>query len=344
MFYQSGELVKYLQKWTCNRANLQECLLQMYIDLYEVSIVEESEVLYMFAWLQDLIAMGYRFPKLQTSMPIHWKKEDWVRIRLCIQFNTENAVKEETMRLLHRVYSNFFSKISYSGPIPKPDFLGNDTQYIHCTNAQNGEFQHHCLLAHLQTYPDADGYLYVADDAFIDLSRLSKLPRDKVWYLHGTDMDIRKPRTFDVKIWPIWPLPEGYHALKHYVENLPEAWKERLQAVNGDKNIVRTIELADVIYIPEQLRSKYASAIRYFSGEPQVNHEVITAVIRDLVVGNDYVPLIPACLWAEQNNFEEQSRCGVSGDFDFVHPLKLSDPKVADLWSSLMDDVGTSMI
>ena len=344
LYLQSGELVKYLQKWTCERATLQECLLQLYIDLFEVGVVEESDVRYMFAWLQDLKTVGYDFPKLQTSMPIHWRKKDWRKIRLCIQFNTEIAVNEKTVELLHSVYSMFFDKISYSGPIPKPSYLDNDIQYIHCKNARNGESQQRCLLAHLEAYPDAEGYLYIADDAFVDLSRMSKLPRDMVWYLHGTVMDVRNRQTFDGNIYPIWPLDQGYRALKYYVENLPLKWKDRLQELNGNRNIVRTIELADVIYIPEKLRSAFVSTVKYFSGEPHINHEVITPIIRDLVVGNDYVPLIPMCLWEEQKNFQEQTIRGQSGEYDFVHPLKLSDQKVADLWIELMNDVKTSMV
>ena len=343
LYLQSGELVKYLQKWACNKATLQECLLQLYVDLYEVGIVEASDVKYMLAWLQDLVGLGYNFPKLQASRPIHWMKKDWRKIRLCIHFNTEVAVNEKAMRLMQRVYSKFFDKISYTGPIPNPSYLGNDAQYIHCKTAHNAESQLRCLLAHLETYPDAEGYLYISADVFVDLSRMSKLPRNKLWYLHGTEVDVRNPQTFNVTK---WSLNQGYGALKYYVEHLPPEWKHRLQEVNGNKNIVHTMDLADVIYIPERLRSEFVSTTKYFEfiGGPPISQEIITPVIKDLVVGDDYVPLIPMQLRDDQLNLLEQTVHGWSGEYDFVRPLNLLNPIIADLWTRLMDDVETSMV
>ena len=343
LYLQSGELVKYLQQWNCSKDTLQECLLQMYIDLYEVGLVEVSDVRYMFAWLQDLINMDYRFPALLKSNPIQWRKADWKKIRLCIHFNTEAAIKEKTVQILHREYSKYFDKISFSGPVPKPVFLSDDVQYLHC-DIPHVQLQQKCLVAHLETYPDADGYLYTADDAFLDLSRLAKMPHDKVWTIHGTAKDVRQASSFDDKVWPLWSRPESYQALKHYVENLPDGWKDHLKELNGDEHIVHTLGLADVIYVPEGQRSNYIEVAKYFCGQPYIDHEVVTPVIRDLAVGNDYVPFIHGCLWWPDYNFQIQNEQGKSGEHDFMHPLKLSDPSQAALWSQLMDDVETSMV
>ena len=130
------------------------------------------------------------------------------------------------------------------------------------------------------------------------------------------------------------------------MEHLPSEWKYRLQEVNGNETIVHTMDLADVIYIPERLRSDFVSTTKYFEfiGGPPISQEIITPVIRDLVVGDDYVPLIPMQLRDDQLNLLEQTVHGWSGEYDFVRPLNLLNPIIADLWTRLMDDVETSMV
>lgn len=61
-------------------------------------------------------------------------------------------------------------------------------------------------------------------------------------------------------------------------------------------------------------------------------------------MGGDYVPLIPMQLHDDQLNLLEQTVHSWSGEYNFVHPLNLLNPVVADLWARLMDDVKISML
>jgi len=60
-----------------------------------------------------------------------------------------------------------------------PDFV----EIIRC-DSSNGWYQHKCILQCLQSgHYDPKGYLYIADDMFINITMMSEYPIDKIWFV-----------------------------------------------------------------------------------------------------------------------------------------------------------------
>ena len=69
LYSQAGELVRYLRAWRPPGAasTLPECIEALYIDLFEVGIIEEGDVELVQRWLEDLAGRGYAFPPLART-------------------------------------------------------------------------------------------------------------------------------------------------------------------------------------------------------------------------------------------------------------------------------------
>ena len=64
LFSQASELVRMLQAWSPKGRSLPGRLEELHIELYERGFLEEADVFAAQAFLTDLSALGYRFPKL----------------------------------------------------------------------------------------------------------------------------------------------------------------------------------------------------------------------------------------------------------------------------------------
>ena len=337
LYQKAGILTKYLTKWKCQRNLLKECILQLYIDMFEVGILEEEDVSYMVAWLNDLSAMGYVFPAMQNNQ--RWRMEDWRKIRLCVQFNTNFPLLEEninsTLKLLHSHYAQYFDRISYTGSIPRPDYISEEIQYIQCNENQTGYFQQKCIVAHLESFPSEDGYLYIADDAFIDFSRLSKMPFDKIWIQEGQRYNITNAKEF--KGWYWWNSEYGYNSLIDHWEKLPQSMKDKVAEATGSADIIRSNALADFVYIPQVSRKKFIEATKALAYEdPPLFCEIALPIIADIADGPNVIPLEECLLWEERRTTSNLRDSAVSGKCDVVHPFKLTNTKERLLWMEQM--------
>ena len=66
LYSQAGELVRYLREWKppASATTLRDCVLELTISLYEIGVLEESDIHLQRAWLHDLQERGYVFPAL----------------------------------------------------------------------------------------------------------------------------------------------------------------------------------------------------------------------------------------------------------------------------------------
>ena len=339
LYQKAGILTKYLAKWKCQRNLLKECILQLYIDMFEVEILKEEDVRYMVAWLNDLSAMGYVFPVMHNNQ--RWRKEDWRNIRLCVQFNTNFPLLEEnvnsTLKLLHSRYTQYFDRISYTGPIPRPYYISKDIEYIQCNGSETGYFQQKCIVAHLESFPSEEGYLYIADDAFIDFSRLSKMPLNKIWIEEGQRYNIKNAEEFNGNDWGWWYWKYGYKSLIDHWEKLPQSMKDKVAEATGSADIIRSHALADFVYIPQVSRKKFIEATKALTYEdPPLFCEIALPIIADIAGGPNVIPLEECLLWEEQRTTSNLRDYAVSGKCDVVHSFKLTNNEQRLLWMEQM--------
>ena len=64
LYQQAGELVKALLRWEPTSSTLPGRIEELYILMYEMSLLGLNDVKLAQAWLADLIQVGYRFPQL----------------------------------------------------------------------------------------------------------------------------------------------------------------------------------------------------------------------------------------------------------------------------------------
>ena len=127
-----------------------------------------------------------------TGPQFMWTKN----IRLCIMFNLKNmSPNKQVINLMLSYYSYFFNHIMllFDGEwSEKPDYLPKNIKFSGCKST-NGWYQHYCLRICLNETWNEDGepegYLYIADDMFVNLTKMSLLPLSKVWCIRTTNIN-----------------------------------------------------------------------------------------------------------------------------------------------------------
>ena len=118
------------------------------------------------------------------------------KVQLCIMFNLKNiSPNKQVINLTLSHYSYFFNHIMllFDGEWgEKPDYLPKNIKFSGCKST-NGWYQHYCLRICLNETWDEDGepkgYLYIADDMFVNLTKMSFLPLSKVWFIGATNIN-----------------------------------------------------------------------------------------------------------------------------------------------------------
>ena len=106
-------------------------------------------------------------------------------VQLCIMFNSVHHSK--TVGLLLSYYLQFFDHITLlfngEGTLKKPRYAPETVQAFGC-DSYYGWYQHKCLsicLSHADVH--VKGFLYIADDMFINIAKMGELDPSRLWYL-----------------------------------------------------------------------------------------------------------------------------------------------------------------
>ena len=125
-------------------------------------------------------------PRYSTSVNSNlWTK----KVQLCIMFNLFRMDPNETaINVMLSYYNRFFNHIMiiFDGKWKKPNYLPENVTFSGC-NSGAGWFEHECLRICLnEKWQDLqpEGYLFIADDIFINLLMMSSLPLSQTWYVH----------------------------------------------------------------------------------------------------------------------------------------------------------------
>ena len=339
----AGELVKYLFHWKCSsveKHNIGKCLFQLYVELYEIEILEESDVYNVCNWINDLLSIGYQFP-LVLHQGTPWLFEEFSKIRLCVQYNTYSSVKELSFRYLHNRYSKLFPHISYTAPGPKPIFMDDSIDYINCNDtSKRGIYQHACLMSHLERFPEEEGYLYISDDSLLDFTRLLKYPHDKVWTI--------KPETHNITFFQNfrrdWMTLKYYEEVVAYHKAMTKPEKGKIVEITGHEQLLRVRALADFIYIPGHLQASFVQAIKK-SLKYELHCELAMPMVIDSVVGKQQVYFNGCKFRGKHRIWENLLSAGLSAKCDYIHPFKLAtNEKQKSVWNTLMTKIENTLI
>ena len=267
------------------------------------------------------------------------------KVQLCIMFNLANmSPKKQVMNLLLSYYGFFFSHIMllFDGDwSEKPNYIPKNIAFSGCKSGR-GWFQQHCLLICLsQTWDNGDkpeGYLYIADDMFVNLTKMGSLPLSHMWYSHPDQMNY----TARASLRKTWHWGWAMNPLEAVINNLPAKWKHVLEKDVGFPDRLRPQGSADIVYVPHSLAENMTDFMNYVIRTANLISEVAFPLAVDIVAPNKTTHFIDGFLWGGERNpaiIEKKAKIT-----HFVHPVKLSSKVQADLWKSFMEQVKAAML
>ena len=253
-------------------------------------------------------------------------------------FNLKNmSPKKEVIDLLLSYYSIFFDHITllFDGDwTEKPSYIPTNVTFSGC-RSDNGWFQHRCLSICLnETWGEEGepvGYLYTADDMFINFTMMRSLPLKKVWYVNMSTINYTKRASLKN-----WHWKEVIKPLEAVIKNLPAKWKQVLDE-HGFPDRIHASGTADLVYVPHSLAENMTDVLNYISKTAKLFCEVSLPLAVDIMAPTNQAHFIPGYLWDTERTLENMKRKAESAHF--VHPIKLSDANQTDLWISSMEKV-----
>ena len=269
----------------------------------------------------------------------------WTRdVQLCVMFNS--VISSKTIGLLLSYYLQFFSHITLiSGTqlIVKPHFVPDSVQVFNC-DSYYGWYQQKCLRICLEN-PASDrveGFLYVADDMFIDVAKMSQLDRNKLWMIPAPTLfnythivkGASKAELHRQWFWFGFPRYTEYY-LQKTISKLPGEWIEALKTNTGFPSVYEVHAASDIYYIPSSFVPRMVEVISFIVSTADLFCEVALPLSVGIVTRpSERQFLIDGYLWGKERTIHmKEARSKVA---HFVHPLKLSHTEDLILWKKLM--------
>ena len=307
-----------------------------YVRLYEYGFVEKQDIDYSQAWLSDLKRLEYAFP-LHKKQYNSWTSD----VQLCIMFNLMKMTPSEiTVNMILHYYLLFFSKILvlFDGEWPdRPKYIPSSVAFSGC-KSENGKLQHICLFKCMQySKKRALGYLYVADDMFVNLTMMSSLSPYKIWYINPATINYTSVINDEPTGWH-WGHPDYYeYALKAVIDSLPTKWMNQLIETGGFPEYFSIRGIFDIIYVPEQYVNPLADVLSHIISTVDLFSELAGPLAVEIVAPQfERDTLIYGYLWHEKRTMSYIQETALRASF--VHPVKLAkNGAEARLWQQLMD-------
>ena len=283
---------------------------------------------------------GFDFTAIPNKTAL-WTED----IQLCIMFNT--VIKNRIIGLLLSYYLQFFNHITLISGTKvlhaKPSIVPDSVQVLNC-QSYYGRHQQKCIRTCLEN-PASDsveGFLYIADDMFINISKMGQLDRDKLWTIpievYNYTRLIRAGEIEKHLRWSWFGFPRYVEFdLQRTMESLPEEWIESLKTNAGFPDEYETSSTADIYYIPALYAPKMIEVMSFIINTTDLFNEVALP----LTIGVTTHPsqretLIDGYLWKFDRTLSKKASTAKIAHF--VHPMKLSHSDEATLWISLMKE------
>lgn len=259
--------------------------------------------------------------------------------------------KSKTVGLLLSYYLQFFDHItllfSGQGPLKKPHYAPDTVQALGC-DSYYGWYQHKCLnicLSHADDH--IRGFLYIADDMFINITKMGELDPSKIWCQRGKRYNYSKLTAMSKAElhkhkWYWFGFPHyNEEKLKRVVDSFPHKWIERLKQNTGFPNDFEIQAPLDIIYIPRSLASPMMEVLTFITN---TTYSLFCELAGPLAVGIVAQPSqklqlsVHGYLWGKSRTLTMKREKAKTEHF--VHPIKVGKSTGdAKLWQSLMREV-----
>ncbi|XP_064383072.1 uncharacterized protein LOC135331756 [Halichondria panicea] len=261
------------------------------------------------------------------------------KIHLCINFNL-NGIKpnKQVTETLMSYYLPFFKKITliFDGYWSRPDYVPELVDFISC-DSHIGWYQHKCIRTCIQRgSEETKGFLYIADDMFINLTKMAELPTTKLWMVDSEVCSYSKILNLGHPgcEWPWWgPPTNGAKNLDIVIKSLPAKWKEQLVKTAGFPDHFKSYCTSDIIYIPQALVTDMTHVLDHIINTAKLFCEIATILAVNIVARNR-TTLVNGYLWGDKSMAAIKQRATTA---HFVHPVKLGLQAYLDIWIQFME-------
>lgn len=231
-------------------------------------------------------------------------------ILLIIHFNNPHYGNIE---FLEEIYSPYFQNIVFYGEHPHPK--------VNVISNFYGWYVHRTIKDAMQKWPHFRGYICCQDDCFMNFWNLPRLDKDKNWFHPFATVPLAHP---DNHAWCWWNYPCGRAASNIAFLKLPPFAKKNLEDNCGPQTFA--FSWADFIYISAKYRKEFMRLSWCFDN-PDVFLEIGIPTMMLCMEKDEKMEHINP-FWGGWGGIGKSIEIDAyNTQFDWVHPLKFSDPK-----------------
>ena len=284
---------------------------------------------------RSLYRLGYTLDDLPLRNSL-WTNN----IHLCVMFNLKSIKpNEKVLNLLISFYFPFFRHISliFDGqPNYNSEWIPGFVNVLSC-DSYFGWYQHKCIRKCIQqNESQTEGFLYIAEDMFINITKMADLPKDKIWFLQNNKRSFSWVLNPGAKgwDWPRWGKNGNSLKFNKTIQSMPSKWKQILENHHGFPDYFNVTAISDIVFIPQVAVPKILPVLDHIILQGDLFCEIATALAVN-VASHDVVKMEYGYLWRGERSVAGIERKSTSAHF--VHPMKLGIRKHAELWLKYME-------
>ena len=330
----TSHVVRILKYHLMSFDTFEQALLGTYKLMYESQILGEEDIILMENWIGDLKSVGYVFPKLPKTASL-WTKN----VHLCIMFNWGST--EYRTRLLLAYYMRFFDVITlfFEGESKISTYIPSHIEVFH-VSTEHGHYQQRSLELCLKRFvTNVTSHLYIADDMFINITKMSQLSLSKIWFIPMSEHTFGGDSILGDN-WSWWRHPPGntfYSRFVTVVNSLPQELKQILIDKVGFPNRIHGHAAADIIHIPHSYAANVTKVLDHISSVAELFCELAVPLAVDIAQPTGREEMGDNYLWSDDRDNPSIVQRFVDTGY-YAHPLKMSTRFAADMWCRSMNN------
>ncbi|KAB5519507.1 hypothetical protein DKX38_023826 [Salix brachista] len=278
-----GRLVKFLVAWRSSEHMLFEKILELSFAMAEEGFWSEQDVKFTAAWLQDLLAVGYRQPRLMSfeldrprATIGHGDRKEFVPRKFpSVHLGVEETgtVNYEIANLIRwrKNFGNVVLIMFCNGPVERTALewrllYGRIFKTVIILSWQKnedlaveaGHLDH--MYKHLpkifDRYSSAEGFLFLQDDTILNYWNLLQADKAKLWI---TDKVSKSWTTVSTNRNTDWYAKQA-EMVKNVVGSMPVHFQVNYKgAMKSDQSLV--IGSSDIFYIPQHFVTDFVDLV-----------------------------------------------------------------------------------
>ncbi|WCJ33465.1 hypothetical protein M5689_014825 [Euphorbia peplus] len=278
-----GRLVKFLVAWRSNKHSLVEKIMDLSYAMTEEGFWTEQDLKFTSAWLQDLISVGYRQPRLMSleldrprATIGHGDRREFIPRKLpSVHLGVEETgtVNYEIGNLIRwrKNFGNIVLIMFCTGPVERTALewrllygrifktvviLSHQKNEGLAVEEGNLEHLYKQLPKLFDRFPSTEGFLFLQDNTVLNYWNLLQADKTKLWITDKVSKSWSTVSTSGNSDW----FGKQAEMVKKVVESMPVHFQVNYKdSMKSDQSI--TICSSEIFYVPRQLVADFADLV-----------------------------------------------------------------------------------